>query len=53
MLCKMYVFLSIKIEKKAEALHIHFDQPVLSSKTSKALHTVDNSKYVLGTRSAQ
>ena len=37
----------------AEALHIHFDQPVLSSKTSKALHTVDNSKYVLGTRSAQ
>ena len=37
----------------AEALHIHFDQPFLSSKTSKALHTVDNSKYVLGTRSAQ
>ena len=30
----------------AEALHIHFEQPPLNSKTSKALHTVDNSKYV-------
>ena len=37
----------------AEALHIHFDQPSLNSKTSKALHTVDNSKYVLGTRPVQ
>ena len=37
----------------AEALHIHFDQPSLNSKTSKALHTVDNSKYVQTTRQAQ
>ena len=37
----------------AEALHIHFDQPSLNNKTSKALHTVDNSKYVQTTRQAQ
>ena len=29
----------------AEALHIHFEQPPLNSKTSKTLYTVDNSKY--------
>ena len=34
----------------AEALHIHFNQPILNNKTSKALHTVDNSKYVLDNR---
>ena len=37
----------------SEALHIHFDQPFLTSKTSKALHTVDNSKYVHSSRQAQ
>ena len=37
----------------SEALHIHFNQPFLNSKTSKALHTVDNSKYVQTTRQAQ
>ena len=37
----------------AEALHIHFDQPSLNSKTSKALHTVDNSNYVSATRPMQ
>ena len=37
----------------SEALHIHFDQPLLNSKTSKALHTVDNSKYVQNNRQAQ
>ena len=34
----------------SEALHIHFEQPHLTIKTSKALHTVDNSKYVQATR---
>ena len=38
--------------RTSEALHIHFDQPFLSSKTSKALFTVDNSKYVHNTRQA-
>ena len=37
----------------AEALHIHFEQPFLNSKTSKSLHTVDNSKYVQTTRQVQ
>ena len=32
----------------SEALYIHFRQPALNSKSSKALHIVDNSKYVLG-----
>ena len=39
--------------RTSEALHIHFDQPFLNSKTSKALFTVDNSKYVHNTRQAQ
>ena len=30
----------------SEALHIHFHEPDLNSKTSKVLNTVDNSKYV-------
>ena len=37
----------------SEALHIHFSQPFLNSKTSKALHTVDNSRYVQATRQIQ
>ena len=37
----------------AEALHIHFEQPSLNSKTSKALNTVDNSRYVQGIRQVQ
>ena len=37
----------------SEALHIHFSQPCLNSKTSKALYTVDNSKYVQATRQTQ
>ena len=37
----------------SEALHIHFSQPFLNSKTSKALHTVDNSKYLQSTRQTQ
>ena len=32
----------------SEALYIHFHQPTLNSKSSKALHIVDNSRYVLG-----
>ena len=36
-----------------EALHIHFDQPSLNSKTSKALHTVDNSNDVQTSRQPQ
>ena len=30
----------------SEALYIHFQQPTLNSKSSKALYVVDNSKYV-------
>ena len=37
----------------SEALHIHFQQPFLNSKTSIALHTVDNSKHVLSSRQPQ
>ena len=37
----------------AEALHIYFDKPSLTGKTSKTLHTVDNSRYVQHTRQAQ
>ena len=37
----------------AEALHIHFEQPSLNSKTSKSLHTVDNSRYARTSRQTQ
>ena len=37
----------------AEALHIHFEQPSLNSKVPKALHTVDNSRYLQNIRQSR